>query len=92
MNFEKYIGKTVKVIESDEVVSLETRTFTVKGFKISPEETIIDEIKEIAKSEDLVCRIWLPNTIGTMDVRRDRLNVKIKKSGEDFIIYDMRIG
>lgn len=78
--FEKYLGKTVLVDESKrtmEFKSIGTREFT--EYKIADEDTVIKELKAEAGGK---VRVWLPTSMGTMDYRLDRLNVRVEKQND----------
>jgi len=91
--FTNYIGSKVLVDESEKIVelnSLGTRAFKV--YSINSNDKIINEIKSKAKKESLIFRLWLPSTVGTMDLRGDRLNVRVGKVDDEFQITKIYVG
>lgn len=91
--FTNYIGSKVLVDESDQIIELNTLgTRTYKKYSINSNDKIIDEIKAKAKEQNLIFRLWLPSTIGTMDARGDRLNVRVAKVDDEFEITKVYIG
>jgi hypothetical protein len=91
---EKYVGKTVEV-----TAELETYTDS-KGEKMrytsytldEPADGWIEQLREECTTNDLKLRIWLPDTVGTMDFRSNRVNVYIGKVGEEWKITDLKQG
>jgi hypothetical protein len=87
---DKYIGKHIPINTSTKEIKLgrlgtrevETYTLTSEG------EAIVEEFQRDLDSK-FHARIWLPNTIGTMDYRLDRVNLKI---GKDGIVTKITIG
>lgn len=39
---------------------------------------ILENISLIANKNNINLRLWLPNSMGTMDIQHDRLNIKVK--------------
>lgn len=77
--FEKYVGKKVLVNETKRTLDLKIlgpQEFI--KYDIADEDTVIKEI-QAAHSH---VRVWLPNTMGTMDYRLDRLNVTVAKQDD----------
>ncbi len=81
--FSRFAGKEVNVIEKKQTLKVGGREYDNTSVALTQNNPILDELKaEIAKT-GLRLRIWLPGTIGTMDFRTDRLNVRIGKDPVD---------
>lgn len=79
--YNKYIGKTVtlnKVPKNNSFI-----------FEIDHNDSIIKEIKnQIALDKSIVhSRFWTPGKRGTMDARKDRINIVVNECGEITRIY-----
>jgi hypothetical protein len=77
--FESFVGKTVLVNKTTETAKIGGKEYSNPRCKISNEDVVIAEVCEVATKHSLRCRVWLPGTIGTMDYRLDRLNVKVEE-------------
>jgi len=77
--FEKYLGTKVLVNESEHVENIGGKECGCTIYDIAAEDTSLNELTAEAKGRGLQVRTWLPNTIGTMELRDDRLNVRIEK-------------
>ena len=89
MDFSKFVGKKVGVF---------TKEYEYKGKKYSQHEIkendlVIAEAEEEFKKLGMHLRCWLPDTIGTMDLRTDRVNFYIEeKEDGSFVITSAHIG
>lgn len=88
--FQKYIGAKVLVDEGVSEVKLFGKMEKFPTYEINKNDTIVAEIKNQYK--DGRVRVWLPNTMGTMDVKNNRLNVRIAKVGDSFEITRVYFG
>lgn len=89
MDLEQYIGRQVTVSE-------ETKELQILGvYRTFQNYTLVEEdptIKEIRAAHPYV-RVWLPNTMGTMDLRNDRLNVHVgKDESGTWVIQNLQWG
>ena len=52
------------------------------GLKVTknPFDQTLEQVKEECKSQNLILRVWFPDTIGTMDYRNDRINCSIEEN------------
>lgn len=91
--FTNYIGSKVLVDESEQIVELSSiGSRAHKVYSINSNDKVIETIKSKAKEESLIFRLWLPSTVGTMDLRGDRLNVRVAKIDDEFEITKIYIG
>jgi hypothetical protein len=77
-HFDKFVGCIVrpKLICPTEVEDKDNVLFTATN----NEDQVVKEIKELAgQLEFSHTRFWYPGTIGTRDLRNDRLNIKVVK-------------
>ncbi len=75
--FEQFLGKKVSVTESKRKITIAGEEMEIDEYKMDQNDPTISEIKKLRGSG--LTRIWLPNSMGTMDFRMDRLNVRIEK-------------
>lgn len=87
--FDKYVGRKVLVKETQETIKIGGKDYDHINYEIETGDTVVAEIqKEYPK-----VRVWLPNTMGTMDYRLDRLNVHIEKQTDgSFVVTRMNFG
>ncbi len=85
---QRYIGHEVKVVEV--LFNFEGHEFV--ECKLSEHDTVIAEIQQKAKGAGYITRVWFPSTVGTMDVRRDRINVYVAKVGDHYEIANIAVG
>ena len=80
MNFDSFIGKKVLVKETKVKITLLGIEEEVSEYNISDDDTTIADIRKVAGK--LPMRVWLPDTVGTMDVQGNRLNVRVEKQDD----------
>lgn len=80
--FARFAGREVKVTEKDVKFDIGGRTIETVDYKLSAKDPVIGELKKEAAKAGFSLRVWLPNTVGTMDHRMNRLNVKIGKADD----------
>lgn len=91
--FDIFKNREVKVIENENEVQIQNRTIQISDFKLASDEKLIDEIQKKASDLGLSFRLWLPNTVGTMDLKSDRLNVVVAKQQDNkFTISNIYLG
>lgn len=76
--FNKFSGREVTVTETSE--NHNGRSYT--RAEITGNDATISEIRAEAAAMGLELRVWLPNSMGTMDYRTNRLNIKIAKEDD----------
>lgn len=72
--FDAFANRAVEVIGNK-------NTPPMPGFKaavkLDPQDAAVTELRAAVQALGYKLRIWLPNGIGTMDYRTDRVNVRI---------------
>jgi hypothetical protein len=89
---QDFVGRTVSVTEEQREMKVEHLKKTRKyvDYKLDPADPVIAEIKALVPGK---LRIWLPNTMGTMDFVPTRVNVKIEKNADDaFVVSKVYLG
>ena len=74
--FNKFSGKEIDVVE---VKGNNKYGFTYKDF--SADKTI-NELRSAVEEMGLRLRVWLPDSVGTMDYRENRVNVHVSKDAD----------
>jgi hypothetical protein len=79
--FNKFAGKEVAVTETPYKLELKNLGMTYEGVNADydDKDPVISSLKEEASKAGFSLRIWMPESVGTMDWRTDRLNVYIAK-------------
>jgi len=92
--FQRFVGRPVKIIEekySRTNHKGETKEYVEETY--DENDATISEIRVAAREADLRLRVWTPKTVGTMDFRTDRINVKMENVGEGFFqIKQINVG
>lgn len=89
--YEQFLGKKVSVTESSRTMKIAGTDMLFEAYQLADDDTTIAEIKSLRDGQ--VTRIWLPDTIGTMDYHPARLNVYVKKVADGtFEIYQIDWG
>lgn len=78
--FGKFAGKEIPVEEKEH--DYKGTKYTQPMISNGDSNPTLKELNEVAKKHGMVVRVWLPNTVGTMDYRTDRLNVFINKAAD----------
>jgi hypothetical protein len=87
--YDRFIGQKVLV----NFTITEYRGRKSKSYHISDEDMVISLIKSEATLDKLTCRIWLPNTMGTMDAVSNRLNIHVDEQTDgSFEVTKLNIG
>lgn len=94
--FNKFAGREVGVTETPFKTEFKNLGITYEGVRveINKDDPAITELTAAVKAVGLHLRLWLPDTMGTMDYRLDRLNVHVRKEddGKYRIQKDMGLG
>lgn len=78
--FNKFAGQEIAIIERESEVKIGKETYRLPEVTFAnPQDPLLTGMEETAKKNGLHLRIWLPGTMGTMDIRMDRVNVHIGK-------------
>lgn len=56
------------------------------------DDPLIQEIRKLAKDNGQTVRIWLPETVGTMDMKDTRVNVKVIEADDTWRITQIYLG
>lgn len=72
MNFSKFIGEEVEIIDIDDVIT---------------KNPIFIQIEHQALKDGLVVGYWLPGTIVTAEYRANRINVNLQKTNDKPNVY-----
>lgn len=83
--FQRFVGRPVKIVEekySRTNSKGETKDYVNETY--DENDATISEIRVVAREANLRVRVWTPKTVGTMDARGDRINVKMEPVGEGF--------
>jgi hypothetical protein len=94
--FNKFAGKEISVNEKIQTrtskLSGETLNFTTYSFA-DENDPLLVEMHQIAVDNGVRLRIWLPNTMGTMDYRMDRVNTRVAKGADGkYRFSDFKVG
>jgi hypothetical protein len=80
--FNKFAGREVPMTEEVKTIELKsigiTETHT-DVFPTNPHDPVLEEMRNEAKKNGLILRIWWPGVNGTADMRNDRVNATIEK-------------
>lgn len=78
--FNKFAHQEISVLETNREIDLggEKMTFPELSFADNNDPLLV-EMRQTAKENGLTLRIWLPGTLGTMDMRPNRVNVHVEK-------------
>jgi hypothetical protein len=85
---QRYVGHEVKVVEV---------VFNYKGHEFveceaSEHDTVLNEIRQQVEDAGYVTRVWFPGTVGTMELRGDRINVYVEKVQDHYEIVSIVVG
>jgi hypothetical protein len=82
--FNKFAGREVGVVETPFKTEFKNLGITYEGVhvEINKDDPAITELSAAVKAAGLHLRLWLPDSMGTMDYRLDRLNVHIRKEDD----------
>ena len=69
--FDKFSGREVETVNSANPANGR------ESVKLSPQDPAIAELRAAVEAVGCSLRVWLPNGIGTMDYRPNRVNVRL---------------
>lgn len=78
--FAAFAGREVQATEHKHNVTIAGRDFPYTEVRFAENDPALAELNASAKAAGLHVRLWLPNSMGTMDYQRNRLNVNIEKA------------
>jgi len=52
------------------------------SFASNRRDPTLEEMENLAKANGLILRVWFPDTLGTMDLRNDRINAYVNKEAD----------
>ena len=85
--FDRFAGREVEVVTN---TPLPGRGASVK---LNPQDEAVTELRKAVEDAGYSLRVWLPNTIGTMDYRTNRVNVSVNPDMKGvYRIGSFRIG
>ena len=84
IQFNQFAGREVAVTEKDMTEFYKKLGFDFAGVEAHLDENdpVVKELSDAVAKTGLELRIWLPGTMGTMDMRPNRLNVHIAKEAD----------
>ena len=78
--FNKFAGVEIAVKEEEKEITIGKDKYPYTHVEFAnPSDPVLVGMNETAKKNGLSLRIWLPNSMGTMDYRLDRVNVNVQK-------------
>lgn len=80
--FNIFIGRQINVIENHE---------NYLYSKLDENDPVIQELNKQARTNSLTTRFWFPMSLGTCDIRTDRVNIIISRHEIDHIWYINKI-
>ncbi len=80
--FNKYVGKEIKVTETNRVVSVGGKDYPLIEATLDKENSVLEDFKKEAKEAGMVLRPVVTGNMVTMDYRTDRINASISKSSD----------
>jgi len=71
--FDQFVGREVMVTKSHRTLKIGAEEIELPEYTLASDDTVIKEIEGMWSD----VRVWLPNTMGTMDYVTGRLNVYV---------------
>jgi hypothetical protein len=91
--FEAYIGLKVLVTETKRTLNIGGIDYNFEECAIQDGDTVVNKLCAEIKTAGFLPRTWLPGSMGTMDYRTDRVNIRIEKKNDgSFEIVSTNIG
>ncbi|MBU6476123.1 MAG: hypothetical protein KGL10_06205 [Alphaproteobacteria bacterium] len=78
--FNKFAGREIQVVENARTMNIGGQTCTFDEVSPVNGEPTLKEMEKTANDNGLRLRVWFPGTVGTMDLRMDRVNVRVSKA------------
>ncbi len=91
----QFLNNVVEVTEKepDKAFKELDQLFGYVECEIAPNDTTIAQLEAVVKAKGYALSVWLPNTVGTMDYREDRVNAHVKKANDGkYRITGLNIG
>lgn len=81
---QKYAGREVQVESKKVSYKMPDGTVLYEGTRtdLKKDDPVVADLTAEAKKHGLTVRLWLPDSMGTMDLRYDRLNVRIEPESD----------
>lgn len=79
--YDRFVGKKLAV------VTIGSEPYTYQD--VDDKDPTLLEIESEAAGDGFIVRVWLPNTIGTMDYNLNRVNVRVNDDG---VILNLGLG
>lgn len=82
--FQRFVGRKVDV----DVKTLEFKSnrggppVKYNSYQVLDDDETMRDVRELVETCNMKLRVWMPNTVGTMDIDGERVNVHID-AGED---------
>lgn len=81
--FNKFAEREIEMIETVRTVRIGGKGQPRTVVRLAdPQNPIIADIRAAAADAGLYLRLWLPGSVGTRDIRSDRVNAHIEKSAD----------
>jgi len=82
-DYQHFVGKKVNVeVKTLEFKSNRGKITKYDRYDLTEGDETMRDIRVLVESQDGILRVWFPNSIGTMEMRDERVNVQVDK-GED---------
>ncbi len=79
--FNKFAGREIEMIETARTVRIGGKDqIRTEARLADPQNPLIADMHDTATNAGFRLRLWFPGSIGTRDVRADRINAHIEKS------------
>lgn len=87
----RFLDREVQVVKTNHQVEIGGEKYDMPYY--DSQDPILTEIAQEITTMGWKVRLWLPDTVGTMDYRMDRINVYVMETSLDkFAITSIRIG
>jgi hypothetical protein len=80
--FNRFVGREVELQETIHQMTIGGKAFEIPEYKLVENQPVIEELRGVTELYGLQLRLWLPDTVGTMEVNTNRVNMHVDKSGD----------